>query len=565
MRVRAACFAFWFLLAPLVLLSGAASGPREVARTDQRPILVRLPDRTLAGWFIDKTDGSQQVFRIDSTGNGDTWSAPRAVLRLPGGHGEFYGLQPLATSGGDLHLFLIHMAKGEDVSRGEGERVRHVDCRDRHLDIWHTKSSGGRAPWREPRKIWSGYTGSLNSAIELRNGRILLPFSYATKRDWRNRGDGFEQFTFMGKFDSITLYSDDRGDTFHLSSPSLKVETPDIVSAYGAVEPVVIELKDGRVWMLIRTQRGRFYESFSPDGIRWSEPHPSPITSSDSPAGLTRTEDGRIVLVWNNCRRFPYAHGGRHVLHAAISATEGRTWTGYREILRDPKRDQPPPPGGDFGTAYPFPLAAGGDRILIASGQGAGRSRLVAFDAGWLTETGQRTDFSQDLDDWTYFGCRGVDRVPHPDRPGAYVLKVSKTDAEWPAGAVWNFPNAPSGRIVLRLKLNAGFRGANIALTDHYSPPWDEEDVFDSLYNLPIDASGRLLGTASLNAGRWYDLEVRWSGRVRQAEVRLDGRRVAALPLRRETPGANYLRLRSTCEMSDPVGLLVESVDVAAQ
>lgn len=557
MRLLAA--ASWICLLAAGL--GAAPGPREVARMDQRPIFVRLPDRTLAGWFIDRAGGSQQVSSILSNDNGDTWSAPRAVLPLPGGRGEFYGLQPLATRDGEVHLFLIHMAKAEDASGGEGERVRHVDWRDRHLDIWHTRSSRGRSQWLTPRMIWSGYTGALNSAVELRDGRILLPFSYATRREWRRRGDGFDEFTFVGKFDSIALYSDDQGGMFRLSTPPLKVETPDIVSAYGAVEPVVIELKDGRVWMLIRTQRGRFYESISPDGAHWSEPQPSPITSSDSPAGLTRTDDGRLVLVWNNCRRFPYAHGGRHVLHAAISADEGRTWTGYREVLRDPKIDQPPPAGGDFGTAYPFPLAAGGDRILISSGQGAGRARLLAFDARWLTEPGQRTDFSQGLDDWTYFGCRGVERVAHPDKRGRFALKLARTDPAWPAGAVWNFPNQASGRLLLRLKLNAGFQGANIALTDHYSPPWDKEDALDSLYNMPIDARGRLLGTATLIPGRWYNLEVRWSGLTRQAAVLLNGRRLAVIAQRRDTAGANYLRVRSTASGADQAGMLLESVE----
>jgi hypothetical protein len=557
MRLRAAARLTCIVTVGLVCLASVSPGPREIARMDQRPIVVRLPDRTLAGWFIDKAGGSQQVSNILSNDNGGTWSAPRAALPLPGGQGEFYGLQPLATRDGEVHLFLIHMAKAGDAFGGEGERVRHVDWRDRHLDIWHTRSTRGRSQWRTPRMIWSGYTGALNSAVELRNGRILLPFSYVTKRDWRRRGEGFDEFTFVGTFDSIALYSDDQGETFRLSTPPLKVETPDIVSAYGAVEPVVIELKDGRVWMLIRTQRERFYESFSPDGAHWSEPQPSPIASSDSPAGLTRTDDGRLVLVWNNCRRFPYAYGGRHVLHAAISADEGRTWAGYREVLRDPKLDQPPPPGGDFGTAYPFPLAVVGDRILISSGQGAGRVRLVAFDAAWLTDTGQRTN----LDDWTYFGCRGVERTAHPDKRGRFALKVAKTDSAWPAGAVWNFPNQASGRLLLRLKLNAGFQGSNIALTDHYSPPWDKEDALDSLYNLPIDARGRLLGTATLNPGRWYNLEVRWSGVTRQAAVLLNGRKLAVIVQRRETAGANYLRVRSTASGADQAGLLIESVE----
>jgi hypothetical protein len=110
-------------------------------------------------------------------------------------------------------------------------------------------------------------------------------------------------------------------------------------------------VKGGRVWNLVRVQWGSFYESFSGDGSRFSEPQPAALVNSDSPAGLTRTDDGRLVLLWNNCQRYSYALGGRQVLHAAVSEDEGKTWIGYREVMRAPKADEPPPPGGDFGTA----------------------------------------------------------------------------------------------------------------------------------------------------------------------------------------------------------------------
>lgn len=173
-----------------------------------------------------------------------------------------------------------------------------------------------------------------------------------TNRSWSNRGEGFYAFTYTGKFNSTALYSDDYGDKWQLSPSVLRTPTPNITTILGAVEPVVLELKDGRVWMLIRTQMGRFYESFSADGVEWSRPRPTEIISSDSPAGLIHVKDGRILLIWNNCLRFPYAYGGRHVLHAAVSADEGHTWRGYREIVRDPNRLEPSPPSGDHGVSY---------------------------------------------------------------------------------------------------------------------------------------------------------------------------------------------------------------------
>ena len=82
-------------------------------------------------------------------------------------------------------------------------------------------------------------------------------------------------------------------------------------------------------------------------------------------------------------------------------------------------------------------------------------------------------------------------------------MQVAKTSADWPAGAVWNFPNGRSGTLSLRLQLRPGFRGANIALTDHYSVPWDKEDLWYSLWNLPIDEKGFLLGKQKLAPNAW--------------------------------------------------------------
>src|SRR4029079_8955601 len=105
---------------------------------------------------------------------------------------------------------------------------------------------------------------------------------FSTKRSVYNFGEAFQKFVYMGSDSCGAMYSDDKGDTWHDSPDVLSVETPDL-HTYGSNEPVVIQLKDGRVWMLMRTQKGRFYESFSADGARWSPPRPSKLISSDSP------------------------------------------------------------------------------------------------------------------------------------------------------------------------------------------------------------------------------------------------------------------------------------------
>jgi hypothetical protein len=527
------------------LLSVRAAEPPTALSVGERCHVIRLPDGTLVA----------DLTRV-STANGATWTEPPGLFNLPTELDVARRGMSLVDRDGEIHVFW--MVRPEDAAHPpENElQIPHGELLDRRIDIWYTRSRNGRTTWEPARMIWMGYTGSLNSVIQMNNGRILLPFSCMTSRSWGNRGDGLDAFTYMGYFDSTLIYSDDAGDTWRLAD-AVKTPTPNL-ETYGAIEPVVIQLRDGRVWMLIRTQLGRFWESFSDNGATWSAPRPSNLISSDSPAGIVRLDDGRIVLFWNNCLRFPYAYGGRHVLHAAISDDEGKTWRGYREVARDPKRDQPPPSRGDFGTAYPMPTVVNDGKVMYATGQGEGRALLMLLDPEWLLETHQEADFANRQEEWSIFGTRGVEFLDHPQKPGAKVLSIRKTEPDWPACAVWNFPNGLSGRLRLRIMLNRGFRGALLGLTDHFSVPFDLEDRFYNVFNLEILPEGRLMAGAKLQAGRYYDLALEWSVPRRECRVLLDGRGVGTLPLLRQTSGVNYMRLRSTAERTDRRGMIIE-------
>src|SRR5207244_4131563 len=91
------------------------------------------------------------------------------------------------------------------------------------LDIWHVRSTGGRKKWLTPRPIWKGRAADLQSVIETRAGRLILPVSYFVDRNWSNRGSGPDQFTFTGQFDTTVLYSDDQGTTWKTSPSVLRV------------------------------------------------------------------------------------------------------------------------------------------------------------------------------------------------------------------------------------------------------------------------------------------------------------------------------------------------------
>lgn len=61
-------------------------------------------------------------------------------------------------------------------------------------------------------------------------------------------------------------------------------------------EPSIIELRDGRLWRLIRCAQDNHYESFSEDdGQTWTKPVPSPFYGTITMPDIGRLRDGRII------------------------------------------------------------------------------------------------------------------------------------------------------------------------------------------------------------------------------------------------------------------------------
>ena len=547
---------------PFWLQAGEIMKPVRVSEKHIRP--TRQPDGTLITFFSKKGEGESQDLYSRTSSDGINWSELQLIGKID--KRVSVGV-PLVTQDGEIHFFW--------GARREGVRS---------LDVWYCRSIDGRKKWMEPKCIFKGYgAGGPKRPIQLNTGRILFPLDYRLlegtkwRTSWVEPGEGFDDFTYHGPFINASLYSDDQGKTFRLGA-ALRSPVPDF-GTYGANEPVALELKDGRIWMLMRTQMGRQYESFSDDGgIHWSTARPSRFISSDSPAELVRTHDGRIVIIWNNCLRFPYAYGGRHVLHAAISDDEGRTWRGFREVNRDPLRKSPPPERGDHGTGYSYAWETKDGNILLATRQDT--RVMVMVNPQWLYETNQLDDFTnannpeEILDKWSVFGTKGVGLVNHPQKAEAKVLQVRKAEEGWAATAVRNFPIGKKGRLRLKIMFQEGFGGANISLTDHFSPPFDPEAEVHSLYTLYVSPDGRLNGASGLESKKWHLVNFIWDFAQGTCRVFIDSMSKPTVVLRQLkmlSDGACYLRLRAS--QLDPLlklpkddtGLLVQFVDIAVE
>ena len=527
-------------------------GPVKVRSDRFFPLL--MPSGTVWGVSVQAlAEGRMAVCAVESSDGGATWSDRRTLVELP-------KVTPPTTAWSDgvplidkdqtFHYFVLRW----DQSNKQASRPT--------LALWHLKAAPPYDTWTEPKLLFDGYIGALLSAVHTKSGTILSPFAYMTDRSYSQPAEGLMSYVYRGEHTSTAVYSTDGGETFDLSPTPVNVPASIIIgNENGAVEPVCLTLADGRTWMLVRTQRGRMWESFSDDGISWGEPRPSRFIASDSPAGLARLKDGRILAVWNCCQRYPYAHGGRQVLHAAISDDEGQTWHGFREVVRDPRRLEPALPiRGDYGTAYPIVASTSEGTVVFATGQGQSTG-VYTLDPAWLTETDQTEDFSSGLERWSAYGTKGVELVSHPDRNEAKALEIKRVSGDLPAAAVWNFPNGRRGGVRMRFRLAADSGPVAIALTDHFSSPFDPEAESQALFACSVAPEETLASGSRLAADKWHELELAWDVRNRTCKASIDGASWKEMPQSRLlTEGVNYLRLHSLAGQPTAGGMLVESV-----
>lgn len=460
--------------------------------------IVRHRDGDIRIYYIDRPGTGRRLMSIGTRDEGLTWSDPREEAVLAGE--AYYAQQVYEDEHGNLHAIYHTYGTGPLGYRG------------RHLDLWYMQKPPGGG-WTPSKKIFYGYVGSVRSLIGLRDGRLLISMYEADTARAVKPTKGKPDF---GLFGVITLWSDDGGQHWAQSKGRLDIEVdPNQVSRYGAVEPVTMELEDGRLWMLIRTNKGHLYETYSTDrGEHWLPPVKSSFISSDSPAGLLKLRDGRIILFSNACQRHDdprsYANGGREVLHAAISFADRKHWHGFREVLVNISKTIVV--RGDRGTAYPSAVETGSGKILFVSGQGEDAS-IASFDPDWLMENrhDSRKEKVTMMRPWTRKDSG--DRIVH-------------------------FPITSKGRLRLDIPRDALKTGLRASLTDHYSIPGD---------TAAIGASPVVFSIKGQHTYRQRNrLVIRWNTARGMVQFRINGREpdmVKVSPKTSESRGFNYFRI----------------------
>ena len=247
-----------------------------------------------------------------SSDGGVSWREPRMLVDVTEGDMNVQAPALLRLKSGKLMLMCLRAHKSGGSST---------------MCVFSSKDDGKTFSALEP--VWKQSKGQLlqggaSSLVELKSGRLVLPFHGGSGNQWRQKNSAW------------CFLSDDRGKTWRRSTA---VDLP----KRGAMEASVVQLADDTLLMSLRTQLGGPYLARSTDGGKtWSKAVFSGLEGGESCTCLRRipgTKD--IVLFWNNSKynRKHHHFGRRSPLTAAISSDNGKSWRTIGNIADDPKAE----------------------------------------------------------------------------------------------------------------------------------------------------------------------------------------------------------------------------------
>ncbi len=304
------------ILALLIsVISVSAEKPADLLRTWQGiPGLERTPKgRLFVSWYSGGTKEpapENTVYLSYSNDNGKRFSAPVPMAGPRGGDRTF---DPTLWLDPQRRLWYIFNRGNKDQGR-HGVYARICERPDAATPVWGEEFRVGydEAP----------LSFRMNKPTVLSTGEWMMPVTHAAEPT-------HEWFAGPGQLQGVGI-STNKGKTWKLHG-SLK-------APHWALENMIVELRDRRLWMLIRTGSGFLWESFSTDrGRNWSEPKASTIADPGSRFFIRRLSSGNLLLVNH------YKYTGRSHITARLSTDDGKTWN--EGLLLDERKNVSYPDG----------------------------------------------------------------------------------------------------------------------------------------------------------------------------------------------------------------------------
>lgn len=288
--------------------------------------------RLWATWYAGKTPGEDHnnyVVLSTSADNGATWK--EVLIVDPDGEGPVRTFDPEVwmAPDGKLRLFWAQTI-------GHVSTIGGVWC----LEIADPDRDDGKRG--EPVRLTDGVM--MCKPLVLSTGEWVLPAS-----TWR-----------LTDYSAKVVVSADLGRTWTIRGAC---HVPEAVRTFD--EHMVVERRDGSLWLLARTKYG-IGESVSTDGgVTWPELTPSGIAHPSARFFITRLQSGSLLLVKHGPIDKPI---GRSHLTTFVSTDDGRTWGGG--LLLDERSgvsypDGQQTPDGLIRVIYDY-SRTGERRILMA-------------------------------------------------------------------------------------------------------------------------------------------------------------------------------------------------------
>jgi len=318
---------------------------------------VRLPDERIL--TVDDTEVLQ------SRDEGNTWQ--RSPLFLPEQELRVSSERAMVrTHGGTIVLVFMNMT---DHEWDWDERTCLPDPASR-LPVWSIRSVDEGATWVDAQMIYEKYCGDIHDMIQTSDGTLIAPVQELLYQE--------------GRHALRPQYSTDDGKTWHRAN---LLDIGGRGHHDGLIEGTLVELRDGRVWMLCRTNLERFWSAVSDDmGQHWRVLEPSEIAASSAPGQIERLASGRLALVWNRplpegAADHPRTGGDRlwseipvsnhrAELSLAFSDDDGASWSKPAVIARKP----------EAWLSYPHIFEQRPGRLWITTMQGELRLALSEND-----------------------------------------------------------------------------------------------------------------------------------------------------------------------------------------
>ncbi len=526
--------------------------------------LIRASETEIRHYGGGAKEG-QTLPLIVSKDNGETWTSEMAGPKFPKKWGgifkeaaaiaylpkckKFIMIQPIRG-----YIFMTDDLDGEWVASPKSGK-KFVES-----DVWMKNQSslysvGGVYIYRTP--------------LELSDGRIIIPMHE------RFKGTKF-------------LISDDEGLSWKESKefinvPEYQEKGIDLAPRWrnAGVEGTAVELKNGTVYAIVRTDSNWSYEAYSKDkGNTWSKPEPSPFYGSLIMTTLGRLKNGKLICLTTNTSPLPeLAHKkgkqwedvftGRGALHVAFSEDEGKSWYGYREVLIDDLRNSESfaSHGGDHDrSCHQAEFVELDDkRILITGGQQDQHRKMIIIDQDWVEDTSRVENIDenglQNVHSHVFIpkishvqynrkqGAELVDGIAEGEEKAIKfgILNDDTLTAVDPkadyrrSGVTWNFPNSMDGEVYFNIEFPAGSQGCYVSLTDRMLNPCDTSAPDRAVFSIKL-APGAKLGKTALKTDTCYQVKLRFRGS--KCALYLNGSKVATASVKCKNPtkiGINYL------------------------